>query len=638
MPTPITPSDGDQPKVATPQVAGIAIPSSAEACASTGQPEASPPSTGSKPTPTTSSQPKLRSVPATTVAKKEPLLEAAPTIPASAVIDLDADWTDTSPLDHSSCMKGVLMSVGSPPNELETNDPVSSKMPSAAAAPSVRETPPQGLPVSRLRPIWQACATPLTNITTQYLQLDALQRRVDVSVLRATEVRGRNVGVDSQWCRGAKSRFVEVHKGYYSVPVDMKCDRTFIEHPGDAVYIEQMSDYLFSDVDALPPICTDARLYEVIVTSDKAKVQRHMLMWAILVTRGKVVSFEDFFVARKSVTDLSKASVQDSDTEPMLCIPWDLFPDVPKWLTESVDLRSAHVTPIRALSYFANTARTAGSTVFRRWNRALQIELAIHTAVAHFTAWARPVIDQARIWYPEKAHVKWLKGFEHLPPVPVYYESMGKHMMVSIRQVVTILEDTLARATPQSRKDYRTKTMVRFVPTPNSQIYVNDPLREAVLSPPSTTPVPVVTPKQVASSVPVKSSVTTPVSSKGVMVGRVIKRDTLKKNTRMTPEMLTALRGNGPWSVSEIIDHLVVSETRLTTINKGLTEELTQLRTETQRLREDINRYRSDAARLSDELRNNRDWNYNQLESRRYDDTNRGYGSRNPYDPYDRRY
>ena len=128
MSKPIAPSGGDNPNVATPSSSGIAIPSSAEACASTGQPEASPPSTGSKPTPTTSSQLKLRSVPATTVAKKEPLLEAAPTIPASAVIDLDADWTDTSPLDHSSCMKGVLMSVGSPPNELETNDPVSSKI------------------------------------------------------------------------------------------------------------------------------------------------------------------------------------------------------------------------------------------------------------------------------------------------------------------------------------------------------------------------------------------------------------------------------------------------------------------------------------------------------------------------------
>ena len=76
----------------------------------------------------------------------------------------------------------------------------------------------------------------------------------------------------------------------------------------------------------------------------------------------------------------------------------------------------------------------------------------------------------------------------------------------------------------------------------------------------------------------------------------------------------------------------------LTTVNKGLKEEVSQLRTETHRLREDISRYRGNAARLSDELRNHRDWNYSQLETRRYDDTIRGYGSRTAYDPYDRRY
>ena len=210
-------------------------------------------------------------------------------------------------------------------------------------------------------------------------------------------------------------------------------------------------------------------------------------------------------------------------------------------------------------------------------------------------------------------------------------------MLVSVRVVVSILEDTLARATPLTRKDYRTKSMVSFVPTPNSQIYIHDPLKEAVLSPPVVNSAPITAPvPPVATNV--SKPVTTVVTVKGVMHGRVLKEESLKKNPKMTIEMINGLHGNGPWSASDIIDCSVADGARLTTANKGLKEEVSQLRTETQRLREDINRYRGDAARLSDELRNNRNWNYSQLETRRYDDTARGYGSRNAYDPYERRY
>ena len=51
------------------------------------------------------------------------------------------------------------------------------------------------------------------------------------------------------------------------------------------------------------------------------------------------------------------------------------------------------MTPIRALVFFAKVARDAGPEVYQRWKKSLQIELAIHVTVAHFTAWARPIID-----------------------------------------------------------------------------------------------------------------------------------------------------------------------------------------------------------------------------------------------------
>ena len=132
-----------------------------------------------------------------------------------------------------------------------------------------------------------------------------MKDRVYISVWRATELRGRRSDPESHWCGSATSCFYEVFKGYFKVPVNVKCDRSFIERPGDAVHIERMWLYLFNRWEDLPPICTDARLYEVVVTADKAKIQQHQLMWAILIMRNKIVTFEDLFVARRSMTDIS---------------------------------------------------------------------------------------------------------------------------------------------------------------------------------------------------------------------------------------------------------------------------------------------------------------------------------------------
>ena len=41
---------------------------------------------------------------------------------------------------------------------------------------------------------------------------------------------------------------------------------------------------------------------------------------------------------------------------------------------------------------------------------------------------------------------------------------------MTVREIVSILEDTLARATPLSRKDYRTETLVKFVATHYAQM------------------------------------------------------------------------------------------------------------------------------------------------------------------------
>ena len=333
--------------------------------------------------------PKLRSVPAST-AKSNSALTSSPKVPSSP----GSDWCDSASMDFSQRMDLLMAKVESPPNELQSF-PATSTVPTCS-----RKSPPRELPTGSLRSEWKSCNQQATNFTTQYLSTSELGTRVDVSVYQAMGARAQCNKSDAVWCRDAHSRFVDVHKGYYYIPMNLKCDRALLEHPSDAIYVEQMCQYLFSGAETLPPICTGARLYEVTVSADKTTIQRHQLMWAILMIHHRVVSFEDFFVARRSAVDLSKVPVSKADSEPALSISWDIFPTVPQWLIEAVDLRSAHVIPIRALTFFAQTARQAGGKVYQKWSRSLQVELAIHVAVAYFTAWARPVIDQPRIWYP----------------------------------------------------------------------------------------------------------------------------------------------------------------------------------------------------------------------------------------------
>ena len=113
----------------------------------------------------------------------------------------------------------------------------------------------------------------------------------------------------------------------------------------------------------------------------------------------------------------------------------------------------------------------------------------------------------------------------------------------------------------------------------------------------------------------------------------------------MPSELLKSLKGVGPWTVADIVNHMAANDRLLTSSNASLNAEVSQLRTDNQRLRDDITRYRDDAARLSTELRSLRESqasNAYNSDARRYDD---GYrtssapvAARNWSDPYDRNY
>ena len=387
------------------------------------------------------SVPKLRSAPARVVVKPEAVLASA--VPAQEVVDVDAaDWTNDTPMDFSKSIEDSLSRIASPPGKLSPD--VEEVKPAAACSTNPVSPLPEHI-LSQLRSVWISCAQPVTNVSRSFLKADGHLNRVDILVFRAVDQCASGAVSDAQWGKEAANRFAEVHKGYLRVPLSLRCDRSLFERSADALYIDQMSKYLFDDTITTPPVL-DSRLYKVFVTGDRTKALQHRLMWAVVIMRQKVMTNEDFFVARRSPVDVNKASVPECEEEPILTIPWDLLPTVPSWIAEAVDLRSAPMAPVRALTFFTATARDQGAQVYKKWNKALQFELAIHVTAAHYSSWARPVLDQTRIWLPSSAHINWLKQFESLPPIPIFFEALGRSEKVTIVDVVRILEDARSRA------------------------------------------------------------------------------------------------------------------------------------------------------------------------------------------------
>ena len=501
------------------------------------------------------SRPALRSVPVSTKVKSE-------AVPVSAaitekVVDLDADWSSTVPPDFSKSIESVLSRVASPPNNLSPDIiELDSELESSAGAaftshPATSETK---LSMVDLRSVWYTCERPIQRVTRSFLMAEGHLNRVDILLFRAMEQRSGNDVKDVDWSQKAYERFAEIHKGFFRVPLSVRCDRSFFERADDALYIDLMSKFFADDATTTPPILSDPRLYKVFVTEDRTRALQHKLMWAVVVMRKKILTHEDFFVVRRAHIDVNKATIPLKEEESILAIPWDMLPSIPAWVEEILDLRSAPVAPVRALIFFASTARAQGADTYKKWNKALQFELAMHMAVAHYSAWARPVIDQTRLWYPSEAHVKWSKEFNTLPPIPVFFETLGKFVKVSIADVVRILEEARARATPVKRRDYYTKTNVEFIVTPNSHIYVNDPLREAVLRPnaqpvlgpllsqPSTNPAPI------KSSGPGNRSIPANAGARIGTATKMFKRDHLKKGTTATADMLEGRGFKRVWS------------------------------------------------------------------------------------------
>ena len=275
-----------------------------------------------------SNTPALCSAPASVSVKVKPEAVLAPAMQTSAVVDVDAvDWADEAPMDFSKSIESVLSRVASPPNDLSPGvvelDPEPEQN-DASASSFQPPAPSSKLPMSKLRSIWTLCAPPVHHVTKPFLMADGHLNRIDIRVFKAIDQRGNDDVKDKQWCKQAYERFKEVHKGHFRVPLSLRCDRSLFERADDALYIEEMSKYLFESDKTTPPILSNANLYQVFVTEDRTKALQHKLMWAVMVVRKKVLTPEDFFVVRQATIDVNKAVVSATDDEAMLTIPWDL--------------------------------------------------------------------------------------------------------------------------------------------------------------------------------------------------------------------------------------------------------------------------------------------------------------------------
>ena len=169
------------------------------------------------------------------------------------VINVDEDWSARVPSDFSRSIQSVLNQVASPPHNVEPSMAVITDATNTVVQRTVSPTTSE-LPMSKLQSAWISCGRPPRNVTRKFVEADVFTDRVDMVIFKAVDQRGSTTQPDSEWCKGAFSRLLEVCKGFFRVPLAVRCDRLFFERSDDAVYIDQMARYLSNDSVTTPPV------------------------------------------------------------------------------------------------------------------------------------------------------------------------------------------------------------------------------------------------------------------------------------------------------------------------------------------------------------------------------------------------
>ena len=86
-----------------------------------------------------------------------------------------------------------------------------------------------------------------------------------------------------------------------------------------------------------------------------------------------------------------------------------------------------------------------------------------------------------------------------------------------------------------------------------------------------------------------------------MVLGRIVKKAYLRDTTKMPKTLINSLNGNGPWTLADVLNHIVANERRVNASNSTLTTTVSELRNEMGRPRGDVTRYREDSMRFQTE-------------------------------------
>ena len=205
---------------------------------------------------------------------------------------------------------------------------------------------------------------------------------VSLIALRRWDV--RKVGVIGYACPQCedtvRSRYMEQSCCRFQVPSAICCDRTFLEHARDGVYVKKMSEWLLDGGATVLVVRMDA-IRNVVV------VERGMHEWktslSMRMGSGRVISFADYFCFRSMdahETDVRFCGRFDDRTT--MLVPFYEFPMVLPVVAEVVPSLSLADRLPRVAHYFGNTENSEAPEVRKRYERAYVVEWTYGIAAA----------------------------------------------------------------------------------------------------------------------------------------------------------------------------------------------------------------------------------------------------------------
>lgn len=129
------------------------------------------------------------------------------------------------------------------------------------------------------------------------------------------------------------------------MPNGFECDRAYLVHPADTLYLEKMNAYSFRG-EGRHPLMTDNRGRNIVVREVDPRQWKAAV--ALLVGKGRLMLFQDYTYLREpgaQETDLCLSGRFEERTR--LMIPFDELPEVPVCVAGIIPPRGLAVKSLR---------------------------------------------------------------------------------------------------------------------------------------------------------------------------------------------------------------------------------------------------------------------------------------------------